>query len=405
MAMYDVIVVGGGPSGLNASSRLAEKGLDVLILERKSALGEHVVCTGIVSEEAFKEFDLDRDTILKDIQRVQWISPYGSSVDYEHPNIFAHIVDRENFDRSLGDRAFTNGVNIELNCEVVDVSVRKSDIVVSTKIEDGSTKDYRTQQVIISTGVNYHLNKKLGLGYPKSFLNGVQAEIYFDDVDCTQVYVGQDIAHGAFAWVVPIGGRVVRIGLMTEDDPRDSFERLLERLIEGKDHKLEMKNVLCKKIAQGLVSKTYGDRVLALGEAAGQVKTTTGGGIYFGLLCSEIASDVIKKGFDKGDLSAKVLSDYERLWKKSLQKEILFGYYTRKFFAKFNNNQLEKLFHKGQTNGVIPLLREKGNFDWHSELILLLMKRIPFWQIIKSQFNDYMKINKVHEYRDNESDE
>jgi len=403
--MYDVIVIGGGPSGLNAASRLAEEGLDVLILEKKSALGEHVVCTGIVSEDAFMEFNLDGDTILKDIRRVQWISPYGTSVEYEHSGVFAHIVDREKFDQNLGDRALANGVHIELKSEVLDVSVRKNDVVVSAKKEDGSTIDYRTQQVIVSTGVNYHLNKKLGLGYPKSFLNGVQAEVYFDDVDHTQVYVGQDIAHGAFAWVVPIGRSLVRIGLMTDQDPKGSFERLLERIADGKDHKLDMKSVQCKKIAQGLVSKTYGDRVLALGEAAGQVKTTTGGGIYFGLLCSDIASDVIKNGFDKGDLSAKALARYEKLWKKSLQKEILFGYYTRKFFAKFNNTQLEKLFHKGQTDGVIPLLREKGNFDWHSELILLLMKRIPYWQVIKSQFNDFMKADKTHDVRDNQFDE
>jgi geranylgeranyl reductase family protein len=402
--MYDVIVVGGGPSGLNASRRLAEEGLDVLILERKCALGEHVVCTGIVSEEAFGEFNLDRGSILKDIQRVKWISPYGSAVEYEHHSVFAHIVDREKFDKNLGDRALTNGVRIELNSEVVDVSVRKSDVMVSVKLEDGTTKDYRTQQLVVSTGVNYCLNKKLGLGFPTSFLNGVQAEIYSDDVNYTQVYVGQDIAHGAFAWVVPIGGKVVRVGLMTEDDPKGSFERLLGRLAEFRDNKFEIRNVQCKKIAQGLVSKTYGDRVLALGEAAGQVKTTTGGGIYFGLLCSEVAADVIIDGINDGDLSAKALAKYEKLWKKALQKEILFGYYTRKFFAKFNNTQLEKLFHKGQTNGVIPLIREKGNFDWHSELILLLLKRIPFWQVIKSQFTDFMKTKGDHENMDNKAD-
>lgn len=391
MAMYDVIVVGAGPSGLHAASKLAGYGLDVLVLERKKSIGDHVVCTGIVSEEAFSELGLCRDSILKHIQRVQWKSPYGSSVEYEHPTVFAHIVDREKFDKNLGCNAKTKGVRIEFNSEVVDISVEKDEVAVVAKQEGKKSIDYSSELVIIATGISCNLNKKLGLGYPKNFLNGVQAEIYFDGVECTQVYVGKDIALGGFAWVVPIGGNIVRIGLMTEEDPKGSFERLIERIGKDKTKELDQTCIQHKKIAQGLVTKTYENRVLALGEAAGQVKTTTGGGIYFGLICSEIASQVVKRAFEKRNFSAKALAEYEKLWKRAIQREILFGYYTRKFFKKFNDIQLEKLFHKAQTDGVIPLLKEKGNFDWHSELILLLMKRIPYWQIIKSKYNGFVR--------------
>jgi flavin-dependent dehydrogenase len=149
---------------------------------------------------------------------------------------------------------------------------------------------------------------------------------------------------------------------------------------------LDKTRIQFKPIAQGLTSKTFGERVLALGEAAGQVKTTTGGGIYFGLLCSQIAAQVILKRFDNGGFSEGRLAEYEKLWKKALQKEIRIGYYMRKICAKLNDGQIESLFRIIQTDGFLPLVRERGNFDWHSDLLVLLMKRIPIWQVLKSRF-------------------
>ena len=147
-----------------------------------------------------------------------------------------------------------------------------------------------------------------------------------------------------------------------------------------------------KVIAQGLVSKTYSSRVLVLGEAAGQVKTTTGGGIYFGLLCAEIAARVIKEKFEEGKFTESDMADYERQWKKAIQKEILLGYYTRKICKKFNDIQIEKLFEKANTNGVLPVLREKGKFDCHSSLILSLIKKIPLWEILKAKVSDMVSL-------------
>jgi flavin-dependent dehydrogenase len=134
------------------------------------------------------------------------------------------------------------------------------------------------------------------------------------------------------------------------------------------------------------MSKTYGERVLAIGEAAGQVKTTTGGGIYFGLLCSEIASRVILKRFQEGIFSEGRMAEYEKSWKKALQKEIRIGYYARKLCAKLSDSQIESLFRVIQTDGFLPLVRERGNFDWHSDLLVLLMKRLPLWQLLTSRF-------------------
>jgi digeranylgeranylglycerophospholipid reductase len=384
--MYDVIVVGGGPSGLNAAGRLAQEGLKVAILEKKDGIGEHVICTGIVGEEAFDEFSLSRDSVLMNIKKVKLISPLSRSLSYDHPVPFANVVDRAKFDRDLAQRSLARGAEIKLRNEVSDILVNSNSVEVLANREGRYRERYLAQVVLIATGINHRLQKGLGLGYPKDSLNGVQAELALEGVDSTQVFVGNRIAPGAFAWLVPIDRNRVRIGLMTERRPDECLKQLIQSHFPDSSAALSKKQIQFKPIAQGLVSKTYGDRVLAIGEAAGQVKTTTGGGIYFGLLCSKIAADVVAEGFVKGDFSSRMFVNYEKLWKKAIKREIVVGYYTRRVCSKLSDSQIESLFQIAQTDGIIPLVKAKGNFDWHSDLILSLVKRIPFWQILKGQF-------------------
>jgi digeranylgeranylglycerophospholipid reductase len=391
--MHDVIVVGAGPSGLNAAKILAKKGLNVLVLEKKSEVGEHVICAGIVGTEAFEKFDLSEESILKKIQEIKIVSPDSNTILYKHPETFAYVVDREHFDRSIA-KDF-EGMDIQMRCstQVEDIVVDRDAVRVLTGANGKHAEQYSARVVLIATGVNYTLHRKLGLGHPRDFLHGVQAELDLGPVDHTHVFLGKSIATGAFAWLVPIGPDMVRIGLITEADPEGCFRRLVEKHFPSRMAYLNKKRVQFKPIAQGLTSRTYGERILVLGEAAGQVKTTTGGGIYFGLLCSEIASKVIFKAMESGDFSKSNLEEYEKSWKKAIQREIRVGYYARKVCAKLSDRQIEKIFRFIQSDGFIPLVQERGNFDWHSDLLMLLLKRIPFLQIWKSRTGENRQSN------------
>lgn len=384
--MHDVIVIGAGPSGLNAAKILTSKGLDVLVLEKKSDVGEHIICAGIVGNEVFQKFGLSQETILKEIQNIKIVSPNYETICYNHPHPFACVVDRKRFDRSIARNFGQYNIQVLCNSRVVDIIVKSDSVEVHTENDGISSKKHSGRVVLVATGVNYVLHKKLGLGYPRDFLQGVQAEMDLGPVDCTHLYLGKEIAYGAFAWLVPIGPETVRIGLVTERDPDGSFQRLVEKHFPSRLQNIDKIQIQLKPIAQGLTSRTFGERVLALGEAAGQVKTTTGGGIYFGLLCSEIAAEVVLKGFSKGDFSESSMAEYERLWKKALQKEIRIGYYARKVCAKLSDAQIERIFKIVQTDGFIPLIQERGNFDWHSELLLLLLRRLPFWSVLHGRF-------------------
>ena len=175
---HDIFVVGGGSSGLNSARRLSEKGLDVAVLERKDEIGKNVVCTGIVGKEAFDRFRLATNSILTEIQNFKMVSPNKTSVLYSHASPFAYVVDREKFDNNLADEAVSNGAALKLSHEVVDVSSDENYVNITAKISGSQFVTLRAKAIILATGIDTRLNKKLGLGYSKEYIHGIQSEIY-----------------------------------------------------------------------------------------------------------------------------------------------------------------------------------------------------------------------------------
>jgi flavin-dependent dehydrogenase len=126
--------------------------------------------------------------------------------------------------------------------------------------------------------------------------------------------------------------------------------------------------------------RTYGDRVLVVGDAAGQVKPTSGGGIYYGLLCAGIAADTLHCALDKGDLSAGVLSSYERDWRRLLGAELTIGYWSRKLFERLSDRVIDRMFHTLDSRGIVDAMAASPDlsFDWHSRVILRMLRLMFF---------------------------
>ncbi|HUU08734.1 MAG TPA: hypothetical protein VMW61_04385, partial [Dehalococcoidales bacterium] len=122
-------------------------------------------------------------------------------------------------------------------------------------------------------------------------------------------------------------------------------------------------------------ARTYGDRLLVVGGAAGQVKPTTGGGIYYGLLCADIAVDTLHQALGRGDLSARSLAGYEKGWRRRLGRELRTGYWARKLYEHMTDAQIDRAFDIIKSSGIDDALlkAEDVSFDWHGEVILRLV--------------------------------
>src|SRR5207245_6585808 len=122
----DVVVVGGGPGGLVVAERLARSGLQVVVFEEHSTIGEPVHCTGILAAESFDEFDLPRDAILNTLTAARFVSPSGIAVGYTPSAPLAAVIDRPAFDRSLAQRAAAAGAEIRTGVRVSTLDVDRA---------------------------------------------------------------------------------------------------------------------------------------------------------------------------------------------------------------------------------------------------------------------------------------
>jgi len=367
--MYDVIVVGAGPIGSFIASRLAELGYRVIALEQKEGVGENVCCTGIISVECFSTFNL-KAAIFRKANSAKFFAPCGQFIRLERENPQAYIIDRVSLDKSLRERAQRHGANYLFSASVVAVTP-ETDCVSATVDYHGKQRTFTAQAVVLACGFGSRLPEKIGLGKITDFVSGAQAEVDTIDLDEVELYFDQNLFPGFFGWLVPTSSSKGLVGLLVEEPPAPYLRDFLHHLrTQGKiaSTEAEMK---FGTIPLGTLARTYSDRMIVVGDAAGQVKPTTGGGIYYGLLCADIAVDCLHQAFLANDFSAARLSSYDKRWRAKLDHELQVGYQVRRLYKKLGNRRIDKLISVAQDNGIPRLIAEwpDFSFDWHGPLI------------------------------------
>lgn len=375
---YDVIIVGAGPAGLNTAYGLAESGHKVLLLEAKDEVGKDVVCAGVVGTELFAKFNLSRESIIREIYFAEVKSPFGTTVRYSDEKPFACVIDRKIFDRELLKRALSFGAEIFLKTSVNHIEISNDNVTVFADTEQEKLVFY-SKVLVLATGIKTDLSRRIGLGYPVRFLKAIQEEIEISTTPPLTIFVGNEISDSAFAWAIPTDDRFMRVGLMAEDECSKRFNKFTGKYFSN----IKFAKSKMKPIAQGLVNRTFRNRALVVGEAAGQVKTTTGGGIYWGMLCSELAVNVLESAFKRGDFSSEKLSEYEKRWQKLIGDEIKTGLKLRKLCGYLSDEQIEQIIQLAKTDGMIDFIRRNALFDWHGNALLNLLKTNSLRKIIE----------------------
>lgn len=371
-----MIIVGGGPIGSYVAYKLAGMGHRVVVLERKERVGESVCCTGIIGLECVNAFAIESSLILRQMNSAKLFSPSGNVLRLQREEPQACILDRAAFDRAMANRAQGKGVEYMLHSPVRDVEVEADRVRVKVLLQNMEL-NVEARAAVIATGFGSKLAEKLGLGDFGDFVIGAQAEVTTTGLDEVEVYFGSQIAPGFFGWLVPTSPQTAKAGLLSRRNPELYLKRLLSSLLaQGKIVSAEVE-LSCGGIPLKPLSRTFGERVVVVGDAAGQVKPTSGGGIYYGLLCAEMAANTLHQALQGDDLSARSLARYEQEWRRRLGWELKIGYWARKLFERLNDRQLDRIFDIIKTNGIDEvLLKAKDlSFDWHSKAILALLGR------------------------------
>lgn len=386
-SQYDAIVIGAGPGGLMAAADLASKGHHVLVLEEHAEVGRPVHCTGVLGYDAFAELDLPQDTILTLSTAAAFRHESGEPVIVDTDRIIAAVVDRATFDGRLAERATAAGADVRTGSRVDTLHVDAHGVTVHVRDLD---RPLRARVCVLACGANYRFNRELDLGVPRTFVQTAQVEMPFVRLPRIDVRLGRSIAPGGFAWAVPFDrGPVphVRLGLFCDSEAPRRFRAFAEGVArESGVDPASIPEARLKMLPLGPVRRTVADRVVAVGDAAGMVKPTTGGGIYYSLLSGRLAADVLSTALTSDALTSRDLRVYEDRWRAMLGPDIRAGLAFRALATRIGDRGISALVEVARVDGIVPLLKETADFNWHRRAAMALLRHPAFRRAVISSF-------------------
>lgn len=358
-----IAVVGGGPIGCYSAFLAAKEGFEVSVFEEDSEIGIPIQCTGLLTEDIL-EFDELKEILKKSKKNIISKAKIISDKEEVLFNLKKknYIIDRSVFDKEISKLAKKAGAKILLNhkIEVINQNFVKGSV-------NGKEFSFKADKILVcdggaSKGFNL-LNRK-----KREIWAGIQAEIKGKTKDYIEFYPSK----GSFGWVVPTKS-TNKIGLLARKNGFNEFKSFLKQRF-GK----EIKKI---KLEGGTVpyfkpfARTQKGNILLIGDSAGQVKATTGGGIIQGLWASRYAIESIKKK-----------KSYGVLWKKKLWLSLLLHLIMRRMLDNFSikeYNDLIKLFSKPSVKKVL----EENDREWPIKYLgLLILKEPKLIKFIKRLF-------------------
>ncbi len=373
--MFDVAVIGAGPVGSRLAGQIASQGHQVVVLEKRAQTGLKPCCTGIISQKCITHFSIPENVIYRHLKSASFHSPSGNLIRLCHAQPQAGIIDRPQFDRWLADQAESQGVRYMLDCDVtqINISHQSAEICFTKGVSQAKLE---AEVVVLACGFNSPLVKQAGLGQPGFQVTGVQTRVATDHCHEVEVFFNQKIAPGFFAWLAPTSTGQVLAGLMTRQSPGQHLREWLSELVSLGKIKPSEFNVQYCGIPLKPLNSTVRERLLVVGDAAGQVKPTTGGGLYFGMLCADMAAEALHKAIIQRDYSRKQLMVYQREWQALLLSELKREYWARRAYQLLSNHQIDSLFKTIQKNGIVDsLMAQYSSFDNHGGLLIKALRQ------------------------------
>ncbi len=137
-----------------------------------------------------------------------------------------------------------------------------------------------------------------------------------------------------------------------------------------------------KILPLGAIDRTYANRLLVVGDAAGLVKPTTGGGIYYSILSAALATEVASAALRRDRLDESALAGYEHAWRAKIADEMQTQTELRQAVTRLTDDEIDGFFNLALTDGIMPIVRSTARFNHHRDLIRALFRHPPARQFL-----------------------
>ncbi|MBT4825000.1 NAD(P)/FAD-dependent oxidoreductase [Candidatus Woesearchaeota archaeon] len=373
----EIAIIGAGPIGCYTAQILAKEGLRTEIFEEHAEIGQPIACTGIVTKAIKELVDIRPEFLVNKLNSAEIFSQ-NTSIKLR---LDEYVIDRYKFDNHLADLAKDNGAILWRKHKFLGFHEKEHNQQQQILVKDLESKKIiqKNPNIIIGAdGPNSKVaeiinnnNNKNNLKTKTQFWIGKQGVFQGDfEKDCFQVHLG-NICPGFFGWVVPENETTARIGIAIEgnkekdrNSPIQIFDNFL-RKIKKQGHEIEKE--ICSQAGlipmfepnKKLFEKINGRQYYIVGDAATQVKATTGGGLVPGLNCAKkLANSIINK------------TDYEKEINQE-NKELKMHLMLRKTLNKFSDKNFDELIKLLDQKRIKKIL-ENNNRDSGIKLITKL---------------------------------
>ena len=298
--MFDVVVVGGGPSGSTAANDLARRGFKVALLDRA---GRIKPCGGAIPPRLIEEFDIPESLLVARVNSARMISPADSRVDMPIEGGFVGMVDRESFDEWLRARAALGGATrVTGNFERIDRDA-DGNVTVRYRIKggEGEPAGLRARAVIGADGARSGVARQCVPGAEKIRYVAAYHEIVraphgaagdYAANRCDVYYQGK-LSPDFYAWIFPHGDTAsVGVGSANKGfSLRHAVGNLREisQLAGMETIRREGAPIPMKPLPRW----DDGRNVVLAGDAAGVVAPASGEGIYYAMAGGRYAADAV----------------------------------------------------------------------------------------------------------------
>ena len=369
---YDVIVAGAGVAGCMAAIEASKQGVRIGLFEEHPQVGVPSHCSGVVSLSGLKLLGISSNQAFDQrlIRGARFFPPTGSPIEITRPEPVALIINRMKFDQYLAKNAINNGVELHTKSRITKFE-KTSDQEIQVTIQNQGVVGAKV--LIDASGAGSRLPTQAGLKPPdwSQILPGLQYELIGTDRqdDLVNLYFGSKRAPGFFAWSIPTGDHSVRAGLATS---KGNVRTLLDQLV--KEHWPKSKIDATKSgsvLVSGPVDRSWSPRFMVAGDAAGQVKQTTGGGIVIGGYCGMLAGKAAASAVKNPRRADQFLETYDHEWREKFSSDLKKMGIGRRLFFGLSDATLDKLFP-----ALEPLLGEitdVADMDFQGTVITKLL--------------------------------
>jgi digeranylgeranylglycerophospholipid reductase len=368
---YDVVIAGAGPAGSAAAAECARLGLKTLCIEEHGTIGVPVQCAGLLSTAAFEECRVSQVSVLNQVRGARIISGRGTELSIDAKTTKAVVVDRGVMDREMADAAADAGSEFRMKTAVWAIRDNR----VLTRGAYGH-EEFGFRILIAADGPCSTIARLRNMERAKVFLAGIQVDLP-GTCDPGLVEIYPDASPEFFGWSIPSGPKRIRVGLCGQTKIPEKFRAFLKRFGTSSTQ------LVTGTLPLGVMPKTYGNRTLYTGDAAGFAKPTSGGGIYTGVRAARHAAAVAAEACSTKNFTDEALAAYEKRWQDDFGRELEFGFQLYLLRQKINEEEMDALLQALNDPEIIRTIEEHGDMDRPGKLVKKLLLKPAVLRLIQ----------------------